>query len=65
MTVERPLVEKCEILDEEREVVVRDKRGNPKPNPTLRDYERVPLTEEIDAYYQRECQTTHAGQLAR
>ena len=54
VTVERPLVEKCEILDEEREVVVRDKRGNPKPNPTLRDYERVPLTEEIDAYYQRE-----------
>ena len=54
VTVERPLVEKCEILDEEREVVVRDKRGNPKPNPTLRDYERVPLTEEIDVYYQRE-----------
>ena len=54
VTVERPLVEKCEILDEEREVVVRDKRGNPKPDPALRDYERVPLTEEIDAYYQRE-----------
>ena len=34
--------------------MVRDKRGNPKPNPTLRDYERVLLTEEIDAYYQRE-----------
>ena len=54
VTVEKPIVEKCEILDEEREVVVRDKRGNPKPNPTLRDYERVPLTEEIDDYYQRE-----------
>ena len=54
VTVERPLVEKREILGEEREVVVRDKRGNPKPNPTLRDYERVPLTEEIDDYYQRE-----------
>ena len=54
VTVERPLVEKREILDEERKVVVRDKRGNPKPNPTLRDYERVPLTEEIDDYYQRE-----------
>ena len=54
VTVERPLVEKCEILDEEREVVVRDKRGNPKPNPTLRDNERVPLTEDIDDYYQRE-----------
>ena len=54
VTVERPLVEKREILGEEREVVVRDKRGNPKPDPALRDYERVLLTEEIDAYYQRE-----------
>ena len=54
VTVERPLIEKCEILGEEREVVVRDKRGNPKPDPALRDYERVPLTEEIDDYYQRE-----------
>ena len=52
--VERPLVEKHEILGEEREVIVRDKRGNPKPDTTLRDYERVPLTEEIDAYYRRE-----------
>ena len=54
VTVERPLVEKREILGEEREVVVRDKRGNLKPDPALRDYERVPLTEEIDDYYQRE-----------
>ena len=54
VTVERPLVEKREILGEEREVVVREKRGNPKPDPALRDYERVPLTEEIDDYYQRE-----------
>ena len=54
VTVESPLIEKCEILGEEREVVVRDKQGNPKPDPTLRDYERVPLTEEIDDYYQRE-----------
>ena len=54
VTVERPLIEKHEILGEEREVVVRDKRGNPKPDPALRDYERVPLTEEIDDYYQRE-----------
>ena len=52
--VERPLVEKHEVLGEEREVIVRDKRGNPKPDPTLRDYERVPLTEEIDDYYRRE-----------
>ena len=54
VTVERPLIEKREILGEEREVVLRDKRGNPKPDPALRNYERVPLTEEIDDYYQRE-----------
>ena len=54
VTVERSLIEKREILGEEREVVVRDKRGNPKPDPALRDHERVPLTEEIDDYYQRE-----------
>ena len=54
VTVERPLVEKQEILGEEREIVVRDKRGNPKPDTALRDYERVPLTEEIDDYYQQE-----------
>ena len=54
VTVERPLVEKREILGEERAVVVRDKRGNPKPDTKLRDYGRVPLTENIDDYYQRE-----------
>ena len=48
VTVERPLI------GEEQEVIVRDKRGNPKPDPALRDYERVPLTEEIDDYYRRE-----------
>ena len=54
VTIERPLIEKQEILGEETEVVVRDKKGNPKPDTTLRDYERVPLTEDIDDYYQRE-----------
>ena len=48
VTVERALI------DAETGVVLRDKRGNPKPDPALRDYERIPLTEEIDAYYQRE-----------
>lgn len=54
VTVERPLIEKQEILGEEREVVITDKRGNPKPDTKLRDAERVPLTEDIDDYYQRE-----------
>ena len=48
VTVERPLI------DAETGDILRDKRGNPKPNPALRDYERVPLTEDIDDYYQRE-----------
>ena len=54
VVVERPLIEKREVLGEQRECIVRDKRGNPKPNPALRDYERIPFTEEIDDYYQRE-----------
>ena len=48
VTVERPLI------DKETGDVFRDKRGNPKPDPAQRDHERVPLTEEIDDYYQRE-----------
>jgi len=54
VTIERPLVEKQEILGEETEVVVTDRKGNPKPDTKLRDAERVPLTEDIDDYYQRE-----------
>ena len=54
VTVERPLVETCEILGEGTEVVVRDKQGNPKPDTKLRDHERVPFTENIEDYYQRE-----------
>ena len=54
VTVERPLIEKQEVLGEETEVIVRDKKGNPKPDTKLRDAERVPLTKDIDDYYQRE-----------
>lgn len=31
-----------------------DKKGNPEPDPDLRDYENVPLKEEIDVYMVRE-----------
>jgi type I restriction enzyme M protein len=31
-----------------------DKDGNPLPDPDLRDYENVPLDEDIDAYFARE-----------
>ena len=35
-------------------MVVKDKKGNPKPDSKLRDYERVPLSEDIETYYSRE-----------
>ena len=54
VTIERPLIEKQDFFGEEREIVVTDKKGNPKPDTKLRDCERVPLTENIEDYYQRE-----------
>jgi type I restriction enzyme M protein len=39
--------------DEASEVCV-DKHGNPEPDTDLRDYENVPLKEDIDAYMARE-----------
>ena len=54
VTIERPLVEKQDFFGEESEIVVPDKKGNPKPDTKLRDHERVPLTENIEDYYQRE-----------
>jgi hypothetical protein len=34
--------------------ICRDKNGNPEPDPELRDTENVPLTESIEAYFERE-----------
>ncbi len=34
--------------------VVEDKDGRPEPDPELRDYENVPLTEDVDEYVKRE-----------
>jgi len=47
VTIEQPL------LDNDGTVVT-DKKGNPKPNTKKRDYERVPLEQDIDDYYERE-----------
>ena len=44
--VEQPLVEDGEII--------KLKSGKPKPNSKLRDYERIPLSESIDDYYETE-----------
>ncbi|WP_457572808.1 type I restriction-modification system subunit M [Desulfolithobacter sp.] len=34
--------------------ICRNKKGNPEPDPELRDTETVPLTESIEAYFKRE-----------
>ena len=46
VVVEQPLIENGDIKT--------DKKGNPKPDTSKRDTERVPLTESIDDYYDRE-----------
>ncbi|NAS88766.1 restriction endonuclease subunit M [ANME-1 cluster archaeon AG-394-G21] len=46
ITVERPLMEHGEM--------VRDKKGKPKPDTSLRDYEKVPLNDDVDEYFDRE-----------
>ena len=46
IVVEQPLVENGELK--------RDRQGNPKPDPSKRDNERVPLSESIEDYYERE-----------
>jgi type I restriction enzyme M protein len=39
--------------DDEAEII-KDKKGNLEPNPDLRDYENVPLKEDIYDYFERE-----------
>ena len=48
ITIEQPKVENG--------VIIRDKKGNPKPDSKLRDYERVPLSEDIEEYFNREVE---------
>lgn len=47
ITVERP-------LKNEKGEVELDKKGNPKPDSSLRDTENVPLTDDIEFYFARE-----------
>lgn len=47
ITVERP--EK-----DEKGIIVKDKHGKPKANSELRDYENVPLQDDIKTYFKRE-----------
>ena len=46
IVVEQPLIENGNIKT--------DKKGNPKPDKDKRDSERVPLSQDVDEYYQKE-----------
>jgi len=46
VVVEQPLIENGELK--------KDRHGNPKPDTSKRDNERVPLSESIEDYYERE-----------
>ena len=46
VTVERPLMKDGKIVN--------DKKGNPKPDTSLRDYEKIPLKDDIETYFERE-----------
>ena len=48
-TILMALAERDETAD-----VCTDARGNPEPDPELRDYENVPLKEDVQAYFERE-----------
>ncbi len=48
ITIEQPKVEDGEV--------VRDKKGNPKPDSKLRDSERVPLPDDIEEYFNRDVE---------
>lgn len=46
VTIEQPLMEDGKV--------VKDKKGNPKSDSKLRDYERIPLGVDVNEYFERE-----------
>ncbi len=46
VTIEQPIIENGKV--------VTDRQGNPKTDSSKRDFERVPLSDNIDEYYERE-----------
>jgi len=46
VTVERPEIKKGKV--------VKDKQGNSKPDSSLRDYEKIPLKQDVDEYFAKE-----------
>ncbi len=55
-TVKKAILSALSERDEEAEIC-RDRDGNPEPDSELRDYENVPLGEDITAYFKREVET--------
>ena len=51
--VEKAALDAAMVRDPEAPVVT-EKKGEPEPDPELRDYENVPLTEEVGEYVNRE-----------
>ena len=49
----KPIWMACGERDEQA-VICHDAKGNPEPDPDLRDHENVPLSEEIQDYFERE-----------
>jgi len=42
------------LLKNEDGAMVQDKQGNPKPDSSLRDSEKIPLNQDIDDYFSKE-----------
>ncbi len=53
--VEKAVLDAATVHDPDAPVVT-DKKGQPEPDPDLRDYENVPLREDVGEYMQREVQ---------
>ena len=51
--VKRAILSSLSERDETADIC-RDRNGNPEPDPELRDYEKVPLTEDAWTYFDRE-----------
>ncbi|HET8659713.1 MAG TPA: N-6 DNA methylase, partial [Micromonosporaceae bacterium] len=51
-TAEKAIWDAVSVSDPDGEMQTR--KGEPLPDPDLRDYENVPLTEDIDEYFERE-----------
>ena len=47
ITIESPLVD-------DKQMIVRDKKGNIKPDPNKRDFENIPLGEDVNEYFEKE-----------